>query len=230
MGQYLGQPRLCNKSHDRFLNQRQSAWRIVFAGCFNCLSAFSVIYFFAYLIAPGASIIYGKLIGEFKQKEAYRAAGTCLISSLTIGILLAAGLWYIKEPFLRFYGCTGDLYLEASAYYSWLILFAIIQSVDPILYFLNVSDGEATLTSVAFVADIAANIVLSVVLSRSFGIAGLGIATCIGLLLRIICYLAHYLRKSNNVKYHLCLDLKLTKKSNCSQLQQLYVLSVPCSS
>jgi len=174
---------------------------------------FSVIYFFSCLIAPGASIIFGKRIGEFRQEDAYRAAGTSVVASLIIGILLAFSLWLIKDPFLSYYGCTGELYTEAAVYYNWLIFCAFLFPFYNTLYYLTVTDGEALLLTVGEVSNNLFNIVFSIVFSRLFGIAGLGMATCIGLIADTLSYSVHFLKKSNNVKFRLCLDMKTTGRS-----------------
>lgn len=174
---------------------------------------FSVVYFFAYLMPLGASVLFGKAIGEFKQEEAYRAAGTGVISSVIISILLAGGLWCVKIPFLTYFECTGELLEDASTYYDWMILFAFIEPIEAIGYYLVIADGEALLLSVANTTNITVNVILSVVLSNIYGIAGLGMATCIGEVLFLTGVLSHLLKKSNNIKFRFCLDLKIVGRS-----------------
>jgi len=174
---------------------------------------FSVIYFFSYLVAPGSSILFGKHIGEFEQEKAYRAAGTGMLSSVIIGIILAIGLWLIKDTFLSCFGCTGELLKEASAYYNWLIPFVLIESFERPVYYLALTDGESDFLSLSCVSEILVNVVLSITLSRSFGIAGLGIATCTGHLICTLSNCLHFLRKSNSVKLHLCLDFAIIRRS-----------------
>ena len=174
---------------------------------------FSVAYFFAYLFTPGASVIFGKLIGEFDKDEASRVVGTTFVATALIGTFLTLGLWLIKIPFLTYYGCTGQLMQEASQYYNWLILFAILECLFVPMYYLTATDGEAVLGSVANIVDIVTNIILSIILSEKYGIAGLGMATCMGKILAIISYSAHFFKKSNNVKFHFCLKLKYLKRA-----------------
>ena len=174
---------------------------------------FSVIYFFTYLISPGAGVIFGKLIGEFNKAESSRVAGTTLVVAIISGVFLATGLWFLKMPFLRYYDCTGKLLQEASQYYNWLILYAVLSCVAGSLHYLTVTDGEAALVSAANTSDITANVVLSIVLSTRYGIAGLGMATCIGQVFSVIFYSLHFLRKTNNVEFHLCLDFKYVKRA-----------------
>jgi len=174
---------------------------------------YSIIGFFSYLIAPGAAIIFGKKIGEFKEKEAHQVAGTSIIASLIVGIILAIALFIIKEPFLAYYECTGDLYREASAYYNWMMPIAVLYSLSIPLYYLVVADGEVALTSISITSNFVTNIVLSILLTKTMGISGLGFATCISLLLPILVYPIHFLKKSNNVKLKLCLKPKVIGKS-----------------
>ena len=174
---------------------------------------FSVVYFFAYLIAPGASVIFGKLIGEFNKDEASRVVGTTFVSTALIGVLLIVGLRVLKAPFLAYYGCIDELMQEASQYYNWLILFALLECVRVPLHNLTVTDGEAVLVSVANALDVIANVVLSIALSAKYGIAGLGLATCIGKMLAVISYLLHFFKKSNNVKCNFSINLKYVKRA-----------------
>lgn len=174
---------------------------------------FSVAYIFAYLIAPGASIIYGKLIGEFKEKEAYRVSGTCLVSSVILAMLFSSVLWFLKTPFLTYFGCTGELLIEASNYYNWLIPFSFILVINEMFYYLNAVDGESVLISIANILDISINVVLSIILSSQYGISGLGMATFIGVSCRMLTYTLHFLRKSNNIKFHLCLKVSYVIES-----------------
>ncbi len=174
---------------------------------------FSVVYFVSYLIAPGAGVIFGKRIGEFNKEEASRVVGTTFVATAIIGVLLMIGLWLIKIPFLTYYGCEGQLMEEASRYYNWLIFFAIIECMVVPLYYLTATDGEAVLVSVANTANIVSNVALSFILSAQYGIAGLGIATCVGRMLSATGYLFHFFRKSNNVKFRFCLDLKYVRKA-----------------
>lgn len=174
---------------------------------------FSIVYFVAYFIAPGAGVLFGKLIGEFNKEEASRVTGTTFISTTIVGILLSVVLWLAKMPFLTYYGCTGQLLIEASSYYNWLILFALTASLTIPLYFFTVTDGEAVLVSVANTSEIVANVVLSIVLSSRFGISGLGMATCIGNICAMVSYLPHFFKKTNNVKFHFCLDFKYLIRS-----------------
>lgn len=174
---------------------------------------FSVIYIFAYLISPGAAVIFGKLIGEFKEKEAYKVAGTSLVASIILAILLSSAMWLFKMPFLNYFGCTGDLLIEASNYYNWLIPYAFVLVLNEVFYNLNTVDGESTLISIANVSDISINILMSFILSAKYGISGLGMATLIGAFCRATTYCFHFLRKSNNVKFHLCLKPSYVKES-----------------
>ncbi len=173
----------------------------------------SLISFFSCLVSPGGAILFGRHIGEFRKEDAYKVSGTTVVSSVLIGFLLAIGLWLVKEPFLNYFHCTGVIYCEASAYYNWVILFTVIRHVSDAIYYLIVADGEASLISVACVTDVVGHIVLSIFLSRRFGIAGLGMATCIGVFLRALLYCLHFLKKSNNLKLRLCLYFGILKHS-----------------
>jgi len=174
---------------------------------------FALIYFFSELVPTGAAALFGKHIGEFENEKAYRCAGSCLCFALLIGVLLSGALWIVKYPLLKYLGCSGELLKEAAVYYNWVALFALINPFGHSLFYLIVTDGESVFISLASVLSIAANIILSLALSGTYGIAGLGIASCIAELLSSIVYLGHFFRKSNNIRFRPCLDFKIVKRS-----------------
>jgi len=173
----------------------------------------SISYFFGELISSGSSIIFGKYIGEFEEEKAHKAAGSSICFSALIGIISAFIFWLIKMPLLSYLGCSGKLLNYASDYYNWLILYAAIYPIYCGFYYLLVTDGESVLISLAAIINIVSNVVLSIVLARIYGISGLGMASCIGLGLGLLCLVAHLLRKSNNIKLKLCMDFKIIGKS-----------------
>jgi len=162
---------------------------------------YSVVYFFAYALTPGAGVLYGRFLGAFDRESAYRIAGGSVLSSLAISALTALGLLAIREPFLAYYDCTGQLYDYAVAYYNWLIAFTLVTPVSMTFYYLNLADGDALCPVIGTLANIGVNISLSIILCRRFGIGGLGMATTLAALAEGLIRACHLLRRSSSVRF-----------------------------
>lgn len=173
----------------------------------------SLISFFAYIFTPGCGILYGMCIGKFDQKAANNVAGTSAISSLILGIAGALILYAIKMPFLRYYGCTGELLVEASSYYNWYIMMALFMPIQNAVYYLVISEGGAFFLMLSSVGSIACNMILSYTLCLSMGVSGLGIATFLCILTGTIINSCHFLTKKSVVHFALSLDINILKKS-----------------
>ena len=87
--------------------------------------------------------MYGIFVGEFKKDEANKTAGFSALSSIIIGIFISLMLFIFKGPYLNFYGCTGELLENASAYYNWYILLALVNPMISTVYNLVLAEGGA---------------------------------------------------------------------------------------
>lgn len=171
------------------------------------------ITFCSYMFTTGCGILYGMSIGRFDRKEANRTAGTSALSSLIIGIVGAAFLFAVKMPFLRYFGCTGDLLKNASEYYNWFILLMLISPVSATIYNLLVAEGAALFLLTGTVFQIVSNMILSYVLCAAIGVSGLGIATVISKIVVTLIFTLHFFTKRSTVHFAIALDFKILKQA-----------------
>jgi len=164
----------------------------------------SIIYFLMLLTSPGFAMLYGKYTGELDTDHARRAAGESLVSAAGMSVIIALLLFIIKEPYLAYFNCTGELYENASVYYNWIIVYGVICPVLMSLNYLVVADGDAFSALLANLLSLGSNIIFSIFLSKRYGISGLGLATVIGSLMCTLGFAFHFFRKSNGVHFRLC--------------------------
>jgi len=160
----------------------------------------SVIQFVGYIISPGTGILYGKYIGAFDKEHAYKIAGQGVIVNVILAVTTAVVLLLIKVPFLKYYGCTGELFELASVYYNWVIICAMLNPITCLMYYFNLAEGDGVPLFSGTVSRIVINVVLSYVLCKTMGIAGLGLATFLGNVACTIAYSTHFFKKANSVR------------------------------
>lgn len=167
----------------------------------------------AYIFTPGCGIQYGMFNGDFKKEAAYKTAGTSLVSSILIGVVGAILLLIIKVPFLNYYGCTGELFNNASAYYNWYVALALVFPLLNTLQYLLLADGSAFFLMLGTVSSILTNVILSYVLCSRIGISGLGMATVLSCFAYILFYTLHFFSKKNSIHFSLSLNCKILKNA-----------------
>lgn len=174
---------------------------------------FSAVYFLDYLVSPGLGILYGKHIGEFDRDSAYKTAGQSLVYAAFTSLFLLLSLLLVKEPFLRLFSCTGQIYVEASTYYNWVIVYAMLHPFNVALYYLILADSDSLIAMLGTIGEIVTNVSLSLLLCGRLGIAGLGIATALGTLMSVAIFPLHLLRKSNSIHFKLSINRQECKKA-----------------
>jgi len=188
-----------------------------------------VINVVSYLFPTGFGILYGKYSGEFDKERSYQIAGEAILSGTILGLLIALALFLVKEPFLNFYNCSGELYENASEYYNWMIAYAFVAPIEVALNFLVVADSDVISIFFACCLNIGSNIILSYILCKKLGIAGLGIATVISLILFALGFCVHFLRKTNSIHFRLYFrwsDLKSAFRLSVSKSVTFLFLAV----
>lgn len=162
---------------------------------------FSIVIFCSYLFSLGFSIIFGKYVGEFDNDKANKIAGQSLLASFLSSGIMFVVLFILKEPFLAYYECTGELYECASIYYNWALVYIVLYPVNMCLYRLVLVDGDGLFSMLGSVGEIIVHVVLSIVLCKAMGIRALGFSTCLGTVVSILFYLCHFLLKTNSIHF-----------------------------
>ena len=173
----------------------------------------SIISFINYIIAPGCSILYGIYIGRFDKENAYKASGVNITSAVLMSLALSTLLFIFKMPFLHYYGCSGELLAQASAYYNWYLVRSITTAVAASMYYIIIAEGAAFYGMLGTISSILVNIFLSFVLCKTMGVSGLGLATVISSVVETVSYSLYFLNKKCGIRIKLSLDFGILKKA-----------------
>lgn len=160
-----------------------------------------IVTFLSSVIAIGSGILYSRQIGAMNKRRADEIFGQGLIASIAIALFGALALALGRETYFRANGITGEIYELASAYYRWTPLNAALSVTVNYLTQMVYTDGDETCNNLSYGCQIGGNIVLSVLLARSLGMAGIILGTIIGNVLGLLAISGHFFKKSNTLHF-----------------------------
>ena len=161
--------------------------------------AYSLAAFFGTLVSIGVKVLYSNAMGRFDKESADRYFGNGFSASFLAGLILFILLQCTAEAYLQFYAPPGDVLVLARPYFFWYRLVILILPMTTFMNEMIFADGDETLSAVANAVQIVGNIVLSIVLCKFIGIAGIGAATFTGTLLSLVISFLHLLKKGNSL-------------------------------
>lgn len=171
------------------------------------MPVFSFVDFISALASIGISDIFVKKLGEFKNEEAYKAAGTGLISTVLIAGFFSIMLLVFKNPLLEAYGVSYEIYNYASGYYNGLILYTFFYPIELFAFYLVSSDNDPLNCSISSFAYVAVNVISSLLLVPRIGSFGLSLGTTLATVAALILLLLHRFKKSNSIHIKLSFDI-----------------------
>ena len=160
-----------------------------------------IVTFLSTVVAIGSGILYSREIGAMNKRRADEIFGQGLILSIAIAAFSASALALGRELYFRANGVTGEIYELASAYYRWTPLNAVLNVTVNYLTQMVYTDGDETCNNISYGCQIGGNIILSVLLARSLGMAGIILGTIIGNVLGLLAISWHFFRKSNTLHF-----------------------------
>ena len=160
-----------------------------------------IVTFLSTVVAIGSGILYSREIGAMNKRRADEIFGQGLILSIAIAAFSASALALGRELYFRANGVTGEIFELASAYYRWTPLNAVLNVTVNYLTQMVYTDGDETCNNISYGCQIGGNIVLSVLLARSLGMAGIILGTIIGNVLGLLAISWHFFRKSNTLHF-----------------------------
>lgn len=172
------------------------------------MPVFSFVDFFSVLASIGISDIFVKKLGEFKNEDAYRAAGTGLVSTLVFSFVFSMFLFLFKNPLLQAYGVSPEIYSYASNYYNGLILFAFFYPIELLVFYLVSSDNDPLNCSISSFAYVVVNALASILLVPRIGTFGLSLGTTLATIVALVILMCHRFSSSNSIHYKLCFEFK----------------------
>ncbi len=160
-----------------------------------------IVTFFSTVISIGSGILYSREIGEMNKRRADEIYGQGMILSVAIAGFSALMLVLCQEAYFQANGVTGEIYELASAYYRWTPVNATLEVMVSYLTQMVYTDGDETCNNISYGFQIGGNIVLSVLLVRFLGMAGIILGTIIGNVLGLLAICSHYFKKSNTLHF-----------------------------
>ena len=168
--------------------------------------------FIAMIISLGIPILYSSARGRFSKEEADRIFGTGLTVCLAGGILIFIFLTLVKDSYLRHFMLSGTMSRLAGEYYSWIRFELMIMPVAEVMVETVFADGDENCAITVAAVEASSNIILSIILCRVMGIAGVGLASVIAVTLRLLVSLTHLLKKTNTLRMNLYFSFSVLRK------------------
>ena len=160
-----------------------------------------IVTFFSTVISIGTGILYSREIGAMNKRRADEIFGQGLIISFAIAAVSAVLLVLCRDVYFKANGVTGEIYDLARIYYRLTPLNAALTVLVNYLTQMVYTDGDEAVNNVSYGLQIMGNIVISVLLTRSYGMLGIILGTILGNVLGLIAILTHFFRKSNSLHF-----------------------------
>ena len=160
---------------------------------------YSLAAFFGYLFSLGVPILYSNAMGRFDKKNADRYFGFGLTSSVGVGLLMFVALLLFGDRYLLFYNPTAAVFAQARPYFFWYKLTILIMPLSDLMIEMVLADGDERTCTVASLVRVVGNLLMSILLCRPMGIAGIGFGSFAGTVLSLVICATHLLRPGNSL-------------------------------
>ena len=164
--------------------------------------------FFGDLVSTGVGIVFTREVGAMRKKRANEIYGQGLIVSIAIGLISALTIFFIQDTYFSINGITGDILGHALKYYRFVPINAFLTIVIFYLEQMVYSDGDELCNNICYAFQIGGNIILSIILTKIFGMTGIILGSVIGNGLGILVCCWHFFRKGNTLHFVWHLSLK----------------------
>ncbi|SCW26572.1 Na+-driven multidrug efflux pump [Ruminococcaceae bacterium YRB3002] len=160
-----------------------------------------IVTFFGDLVSTGVGIVFTRAIGAMKKKRADEIYGQGLIISISIGLISALTIFFIRDAYFSINDIKGDILDNALQYYRLTPVNAFLTILIFYLEQMVYSDGDELCNNICYVFQIGGNIVCSIVLTKYMGMTGIILGSVIGNGLGILTCCWHYFRKCNTLHF-----------------------------
>ncbi len=160
-----------------------------------------VVTFFGDLVSTGVGIVFAREVGAMRKKRADEIYSQGLIISISIGLVSALTIFFIKDIYFKANGITGDILNNALEYYRLVPLNAFLTIFIFYIEQMVYSDGDELCNNICYAFQIGGNIVLSVILTKFYGMVGVILGSVIGNGLGILVCFWHFFRKGNTLHF-----------------------------
>lgn len=157
---------------------------------------FTFMVFVSYVISDGLVMMASYANGRGDRDEVDQLFSLGMILSVGASLIFFAALIFLREEILTFWEISPHLQAYSHDYYDGLKFLALFEFVNIFLYTIFVAEGMENecvkASGVAFVVNVA----LEIILCKTIGVMGIGLATTLGTLTSLLVQ-AYYLRRSN---------------------------------
>ena len=175
----------------------------------------AIVTFFGDLVSTGVGIVFARETGAMRKDRADKIYGQGLIISIGMGLLSALLIFVSRDMYFAVSGITGDILNNALEYYRLVPINAFLTIVIFYLEQMVYSDGDELCNNICYGFQIGGNVILSIILTKFFGMTGIILGSVIGNALGILVCCWHFFRKCNTLHFvwHLSImDFLLTSR------------------
>ena len=156
---------------------------------------FELVTFAGMVVSVGTSVLFATELGASHARRARGYFTLGCVSSIAVGVLVAAVLAVVRKPVIAAFGASPEVSAMTSAYWVGFLPAAFLQPVAFFLGMVCYTDGDAKLTFLSYIAQLVGNCVLSIPLTIAFGAMGCAIGTGLGSLFAIAVLVSHFRKK-----------------------------------
>lgn len=158
------------------------------------------------IFGTGGVALMSRYAGTGEEKKADNVSSFCFWSALVLGVIVGILLLAFRAPILSLLGAKGgDTYAYASDYYTYIVMSAPFAILSPTLASLLRAEGKPGLSTAGSVIGNLTNIVLDPIFILGFhtGTKGAAIATALGNVVAVVCYLLFIFTKKSRTSIRL---------------------------
>jgi len=183
-------------------------------GAVNLLMpVFSLVTFFLWLVASGGIAVYSKSLVRNDTDRAGRLAGTGLIASVLMGVLLVLALAALEDPYLAFLEPGAEIIGYSGAYWRWYLPTVLLESVELMLFYIVYANGGVRTCIFSYALQTIVNLMASYWLCESIGMSGISAGSVIAYLAGIAALLPRFLSKTDRIAVKPAFDVGTIVKS-----------------
>ena len=168
--------------------------------------------FFGSVLSIGVPILYTTEMGKFNKERADQIFGFGVLASIIVGIVL----FFLASLFGNMYLCSSspsEAVLEyAEGYLFWMRFTILILPIQQLILNAVYSDGDERISTIGSVVQGVGNIVLSIILSRLMGTAGIGLASFVFYMVSLLIMLFHFRKETNSLRWNLYYSFDILKR------------------
>lgn len=168
----------------------------------------AIVTFFGDLVSTGVGIVFARETGAMRKDRADKIYGQGLIISIGMGLLSALLIFVSRDMYFAVSGITGDILNNALEYYRLVPINAFLTIVIFYLEQMVYSDGDELCNNICYGFQIGGNVILSIILTKFFGMTGIILGSVIGNALGILVCCWHFFRRCNTLHFVWHLSIK----------------------